>query len=570
MILKALYELAQRKQLLENPDFETKPVDYMVRLASDGRALALVPMQDERGHGKELLVPRFPRRAVNIAPGFFVDNVKYVLGLGGKKAARDQECLDAFRAEVEAAALEIHDAGASAVAAFYQRYRRGLPKSLLRPLDGDWKGSEVLAFSLDGDGARPVHLRPQVKRLWSKKRSAQESEGEVGRCLITGDVGPIARLHPAIKRVPEAQQVGASIVSFNAEAFESRGLVQGMNAPISRAAAEGYVTALNWLLEGTEQRRHRYGVPLGDGAVTVFWTREDTRAADLFVDLFSPTEADAVHFAESVRRGLAPSDLDDTAFYAMTVGGNAGRVVVRDWFQSTVSEVKHNIRRYFADLQIGSEARPLPMWALLKCVEAPGGRGLPPAVATKLMGAALRGRPLPRELLAAALRRLRLPRDEKNDRSLTHERCALIKAVLIRLPHSGTMNLEVSVSLDESNVRPSYLLGRLFAVLEYLQQRALGGDVNATIRDRYFGAAAATPAVVFPRLLRLSVHHASKANSPWLESLKGKIIARLPAEPFPSALCLEDQGLFAIGYYHQRESFFEKRPAAQASEAAIG
>jgi CRISPR-associated protein Csd1 len=149
--------------------------------------------------------------------------------------------------------------------------------------------------------------------------------------------------------------------------------------------------------------------------------------------------------------------------------------------------------------------------------------------------------------------RLRVPPEPKQ-RHVLHARVALIKAVLLR-----TYQKEVTMSLDQECRDPAYLLGRLFAVLERLQAAALN-DLNATIRDRYFGAASATPATVFPRLLRLSVHHAAKADGAgWLEKLKGQLIDALPAQQFPNVLGLEQQGLFAVGYYHQREAFFRKR-----------
>jgi CRISPR-associated protein Csd1 len=249
--------------------------------------------------------------------------------------------------------------------------------------------------------------------------------------------------------------------------------------------------------------------------------------------------------------------------------------------------VKENLRAYFEALDIApSDGAPLPIRRLIKSVESPSGRGLSPELAARLYRAALHGGPFPRELLGAALRRLRLPPDKLDERRLRggarvgtsvgrrlppdklderrllRARCALIKATLLRLStHRGTP-MEVPVSLDETNAQVPYLLGRLFAALERLQAEAQG-DINATIRDRYFGAASSTPALIFPRLLRLSVHHAAKLDTPrgdhWVERLKAKIVEALPAQAFPHTLPLEGQGLFAIGYYHQRQRFFEKR-----------
>jgi CRISPR-associated protein Csd1 len=159
---------------------------------------------------------------------------------------------------------------------------------------------------------------------------------------------------------------------------------------------------------------------------------------------------------------------------------------------------------------------------------------------------------------------VRLPPREKEDaRFALRARVGIIKAVLRRRGRE-----EITVALDENNNDVPYLLGRLFAVLENLQGRALGSDVNATIRDRFFGAASATPAAVFPRLLRVSVHHAAKIGGKWPEPLKARIVDRLPAAPFPAVLDLEQQGLFAIGYYHQREALFRKAPQPEAPAPA--
>jgi CRISPR-associated protein Csd1 len=575
MMLGALYQLAQRRGLVDDPDFEKKRVDFLLRIDQDGRFLALVPTHGEKERALEIDVPRFPKRAgIGTTPGFLFDNAKYVLGLGGEGAdgARNERCVEAFRKLVVDLAEATRDAGAIAVARFFERRAEQLPAITAEHPDKAWTGSEWIAFVLDGDDERLVHNRPAVRAYWAAQRSA-EGGAEVGppvRCLVTGEVALPARMHGSIKRVPQAQSSGATLVTFNAESFASHGLKQGDNAPVSRAAAEGYVTALNWLLEGTPKRPFRQGVRIGDDAVLVFWTREENAIVEDFPALFdpSPDEEQLRAHAESPWKGLERSPLDETAFYAVTLSGNAARVVVRDWLETTVAEVKRNIADYFDALRISPEdGAPLPLRRLLKAVESPGGRGLSPELGSRLYRVALRGDPFPWELLGAALRRLRLPPDKLDERRLLRARCALIKAVLLRPSPSLGARMEVPVSLDESNTQVPYLLGRLFAAIERLQGEAQG-DINATIRDRYFGAASATPALIFPRLLRLSVHHAAKLDTPrgdhWLERLKARIVDALPpGAAFPETLPLAAQGLFAIGYYQQRQRFFEKRKDAE-------
>ncbi|WIG93666.1 type I-C CRISPR-associated protein Cas8c/Csd1 [Myxococcus sp. SDU36] len=575
MMLTALNDFARERGLTDDLLYEVKPVDFFIRISAAGKFVTLESTAGEDGRGKPLSIPRLPQRAANIAAGFFADNPKYVLAYekgtpktkaGGveKRVAR----LEAFLKPVREVAAETKDPEARAVEAFLSNEAERSKVLAARDAE-EWTGSELLAFVV-GEATVPVHQNPAIRACWERRSGEKRALGRTARCLVTGLEGVVAVTHPKLKNVPEAQPAGASLVSFNAPAFSSHGLEQGDNAPVSQEAALGYVLALNDMLRGTEQRRFRQGIQLGDGSVLVFWTRASASEESLLLSWMDPTEEDLQRFAESPLQGLEPGELDDRAFYAVTLAGNAGRVAVRDWFESRVGEVKQNIRRYFDDLRIGqAPAKPIPVYRLLKAVEAPSGRGLSPDVATRMLGAALRGQPFPRQLLTSALDRLRLPpSDDRFEREQLRLRVALIKATLLRLPRSGTTPLEVSVSLDKNNASQPYVLGRLFAVLERLQGAALK-DLNATIRDRYFGAASRNPVTVFPRLLQLSVHHASKAaeNGRWLERTKGEVMSLLPSQrPFPPVLDLEAQGLFAVGYYHQREAFFTKREAPAPGE----
>jgi CRISPR-associated protein Csd1 len=538
--------------------------------------LSLESTIDEQGRAKALRIPRLPRRTSGVSAGLLVDNAKYILGLGDpekEQPERLRQCMESFQERIAELAQATGDLGVRAVLRFLEARDQWLSRLLAwRPRE-EWGGDEYIAFIYAPDEVRCVHEREPVRAWWKTAREREEQHGEASRvrCLITGELAPPARLHPAVKNVPGGQSSGTSLVSFNEDAFCSHGLEQGANAPVSRAAAEGYTTALNWLLARAEGRRYRRGVALGNGAVTIFWTRTETGFEDVLTSLFdAPDPQRAVELATSPLRGLEPSNLDTTSFYAVTLSGNNARLVVRDWLEATVGDIKHNVLRYFADLKlVGEVDQPLPLWMLLKAVDPPGRAELPPLLGTRLLSAALRGHPFPRELLAAALQRLRIPPRDGDPHWHLRARISLIKATLSRLPRSGLPSLEVSMSLDEKNTAVPYLLGRLFAVLERLQYAALG-QTNTTLRDRYFGSAMAHPAVVFPQLLRLSIHHASKADEKgrWLEQLKDQICAGLPARTFPTTLGLEEQGLFAVGYYHQRHRFFEKHTADSEPAAA--
>jgi CRISPR-associated protein Csd1 len=583
-MLQALYAYAQRAGLLEDPDFEERAIDFIVTIRDDGAFVGLTPTRDEKGRGiKRARVPRIPSgRTVAVRPAFLVDNAQYTLGLsksGSKKADRGALCAKAFAEVVNASATRTNDVGVRAVAAFMGRLDE--QRDLVRKARGDdeWTGDEVLAFSLASDDGLPVHERGAVRDEWAKQRAGSgtsDASAPSARCLVSGELAAATTLHPPIKAVPSAQSSGAYLVSFNAAAFQSHDAEQGDNAPVSRAAAEGYAAALNHLLARTPTRRFRSGVVLGaEDAVVVFWTRDRSPLADDLLDLLDPARDDsadaAVHLAEAPLRGLAPSADDVSPFYAMTLSGNASRVVVRGWIETTAAEIKANVRAYFDDLEIVGlrEDRPLSIYDLERAIQitpkADDKHGLPAAMAARLFGAALRGHPFPRELLPIVLRRVRLPPPDKGADFALGVRCALLKATLRRLQPDP---VEVSVALDEQNTRVPYLLGRLFAVLERLQASAQGKDLNATLRDRYFGAASTTPVVVFGRLLQLSAHHAAKVAKDghgWLERLKGEVIDKLPAEGFPSTLGLADQAIFAIGYYHQRQAFFVKRSSVDGA-----
>jgi CRISPR-associated protein Csd1 len=577
MMLKALYDLALRENLLDDPNYEKRRVDYFLRINEQGGYISLESTKDENGRAKEIPVPRMKNRAGSgQAPGFFFDNAKYILGLGGEveDRSRNLRCFQSFYEVVQRVAEETKDAAAIAITAFGKRkdefltqLRNEGPKDAKFP--DLWSGSENIAFILDSDNITPAHQRPLLRGAWSLQRQKGEA---VKRCLVTGNFAQPAELHTLIKMgiSPDYLQAkGAPFISFNNTSFESHGLGGNDNAPVSRDAAEGYAAGMNRLFEkvtvvipATEKKkeviysRHRYGVTTGDNAVTVFWTREQSDFADLFSSGFDTTPAEAEALLQSIQKGVA-STTNTNAFYAMTLGGNVSRIVVRDWFESTLSEIQQNILRYFEDLQLGPTERPLPLKYLLDALSSPGGQGVAPALGARFFQAALRNRPFPREVLGLALRRLRLPPKKEERATVLYARCAVIKAVLRRLPRPNQP--EVTVSLDEQNTQIPYLLGRLFAVLERLQGEAQG-DINTTIRDRYFGAASSTPSLVFPRLLRLSVHHAAKAErGGYFESIKGKIFALMPPA-MPRLLSLEDQGLFAIGYYHQREWFWTKKP----------
>lgn len=586
MMLQALYAYAEREGL-GDVDFEKRKVDYQLVLAKDGTFLGLVPLATGKDRAELKGIPIGPVSKNNPGtPSFVVDNAAYVLGTpkdGGnaeKKRESAAKCLSSYRALIAEAAQASEDEGLAALHAFVssdEQIRRADAALMSMDEKPDKRGDRVLVPLLSDDGS-PIHARPAVQRWWKGHQDAARAsaaEGPLGRCLVTGALAPIARIHPILKGAP-FPGTGAKLVAYDKEPYASHHLDQGANASVSELAAQRYTAALNHLLEREGERR-RGAVVLDADTVVVFWTREETEAPRLLLSLFDPVPKprDAADAVEAIWHGVRAHTFDATPFYAVTLSANTARVVVRDWLVTTAAAVKANLDRWFADLQLGEgEPEPVPLLPLLRALQATPSaqgdkRGLSPGLAARVFRAAVEGAPLPRSLLSAALRRVCLPPREREDSRFTlRARVGIVKAVLRRQGKK-----EITVALDENNSDVPYLLGRLFAVLENLQARAQG-DVNATIRDRFFGAASATPALVFPRLVRLSVHHAAKIDNRWPEPLKSRVMAKLPPAPFPPVLDLDQQGLFAIGYYHQREALFAKRtppaaPGASTPEETI-
>ncbi len=422
-----------------------------------------------------------------------------------------------------------------------------------------------ITFRLEGDLCL-VCQRQKVQEAIIKLDS--DNKAGTARCLITGKINSIARLHTAIKGIRGAQMAGADLVSFNFGAACSYGKTfadRGANSPISEYAMFAYTTALNYLLRANSRQKLLVGED-----TFVFWAERPNQVEELFADWLQPdpddptrgTEAIATLYKAPIKSGICPLDQDDTRFFVLGLSPNNARLAVRLWNVSTVRELATNVRQHFEDLAIirsPHDPEFLPIWRLLVATAAQGkSENIPPLLTGEVLRAILNGTPYPQMLLATTLQRIRAEQG-----TVSYVRAALIKAILIRNSRFyKSIQQEVTVSLDPENTNIGYRLGRLFAVLERTQALA-SGDLNATIRDRFYGAASSTPVTVFPYLMnKLMPHHLNKLTTGqkiWLENLIGQILEA--ATQFPTNLSLDDQGRFAIGYYHQRQDFFTKKTA---------
>jgi CRISPR-associated protein Csd1 len=556
MLLQKLREYSERLELPPTL-YSEGPVRYVVELDGSGRLLnrhltdLADPSSPRTKRGQRRLLPQI-QRSSGIRPLLLADKADYVFGYVGQGSKRDRVscCHTEF---LDLAERCLKATGESAVAAVLE-FLKGKPLEQVElPADFDPGG----IITLRVDGTFPIDL-PSVQEFWAEENDPAATSAPVMQCLVCGQDRPaLDRLQAKIKGVPGGQTSGTSIISANAEAFESYGLEASLIAPTCADCGERFTKSLNELL-GSGQNSIRVG-----GAAFVFWTREETNFN--FRTLISdPKPEDVRALIDSVRAGRRPDDqLDATTFYATSLSGSGGRAVVRDWIDTTVGEAKRSLKRWFARQSIvgpyGEEPKPLGLYPLALATVRDA-RDLAPPVPRALLRAALLGSPVPPGLLYQAVRRNRA------EQTVTRPRVALIKLVLAS--HQTDEKEEYMVQLDPESTSPGYRCGRLMAVLEQAQRLAIPG-INERIIDRFFGTASSAPASVFPRLVRGAQPHLAKLerDKPGayyaLQRRLEDIQAGIPASGFPRILSLQEQGLFALGYYHQRA-----HDRAQAREAA--
>jgi CRISPR-associated protein Csd1 len=564
MILQALKEYYDRKPDLPRDGWEWKEIPFIVVLDARGNPVSLNSTVEGTGkakRAKSFLVPQGVKKTSGIASNLLWENPEYALGVpikGDADSVRDRH--EAFKQRI-GGLRDTFDSGLLAVNAFMNHDNKA---SLLEPFGEAWtqlleKGSN-LTFQLAGEPDIVVNSCEVKKAI----DSAQLKKGQTGSaiCLVSGEEDVIERLHSAIKGVWGAQTSGANIVSFNSEAFSSYGKKQGDNAPVGEVVAFAYTTALNSLLGKDSKQRMQVG-----DASTVFWSEKATVFEQQVVDFFGEPPKDDpdrnTRAIESLFRapatGALPDTTETTRFYALGLAPNASRISVRFWMVDTVAGMAGKIRQHFDDLLIvhgPKDKNAISLFRLLVCIASLGkADNIPPNLAGDTMRAILQGLPYPQTLLQAAIRRIRA------EHEISFQRAALIKACINRKTRFANPNIkeELKVSLDTTNINIGYRLGRLFATLEKIQGDAQG-NTNATIRDRFYGAASGTPSTVFGSLMRLKNHHLAKLSDGLRvarERQIGEIVGGIL--DFPAHLNLEDQGRFAIGYYHQMQDFYTKK-----------
>lgn len=560
--------------------YSVEPIGVVVVLKADGSIVQVLERLDPKSKkGLPERVPKwFGRQGNGSTPYFLWDNTAYALGVSTKDPGKTKRDHEAFRKlHLELLAGEA-DEGLVALRRFIESWT---PEQYTEPHFNEKMLAFNIAFRLDGDvqGRRLIHERPASGALVERLMSNASSE-EIAFCLVTGSKLPIVRLHPKVKGVNGTASAEVPLVSFNENAFESYSKTQGYNAPTSEQAAFRYTAALNSLLDrGSSRNRLKRGI--GDATV-IFWAdtagvKEASAKAgeDFFANMVEPPddESEAVKVRDALElvaagrpiAAIDPQIQDKTKFHVLGLAPNAARLSVRYWLSDDLGRFAERLARHYAVLRIEPVPRGWtmpPVGVLLARTTALQGKfdNIPPLLAGEVMRAVLTGSPYPRTLLTAAIIRLRASDDPGSG-----WHAAVVKACL----NSNPAEKDVPVALEPENLSVAYQLGRLFAVLESAQFAALG-QVRATIGDRYYAAASATPARVFGPLLRGLKIHASDARKRgqggWIEPKVAEIIARLPVD-LPRTLRLEDQARFAVGYYHERAERWVKSEGARQAEA---
>ncbi len=574
MILQALRDYCERlpEDKVPKYGFNQRNIDFVfilnckgelvqppwTRLTEDGRSMLPVPFPaiSVEPTGFRLVSRRTNQRA----PYFLWDKTAFSLGREGQTIFQDR--FEAFKKLHHKIGDGLKDAGMKALLMFLDRWEPELAeKNIVNWNEVDGKN---ITFQFEEDDRCFLFEHQRIKDAWLDFL-ASVSGTKIMKCLVCGRNEAMGGSHPPIRgcyKVTASQKAELALVSYNDTSLCSYGREEkerSLNAPISENCAFQYTSSLNFLLTKNSNQK----VKIGD-TTTVFWSEKPSQFESFLGLLFEADESQALNadlrlFFQAIRDGRMPQFIDDDSankFYVLGISPNAARLAVRFWHVSTVGEMAQRIGRHFLDLHIrrsfDNEPEFPATWQLLRetAVQRKT-ENIPPFLAGALMRSILTGALYPQSLFAAVIGRIRA------DQEINYLRVSIIKACIARKTRLTRSLKEVTVELDDKNQTPAYLLGRLFAVLEKAQKDAVP-EANTTIKDRYFGSASTTPRSVFPVLLRLAQHHIQKAKYGQVADKRiEEIICQL--KEFPAHLTLEDQGLFTLGYYHQRQSHYGKK-----------
>lgn len=565
MILKALYDYYYRCGNLPQKGMELKEIAFLIVIDREGRFLRFEDRRIDKKQAQKFLVKKHIGRTSAVVANYLYDNSGYVLGYSEKGDVMMQ--FQAFKKKVESI-YEAHPDNPDIVAVhkFYQTEQ----SEILQQIQADllWPDIEknlskkysTFTFLIEGD----TKIVAEKEELLDEKE--EKTEG-FQVCLVSGKKG-IAVETTTATMIPGSQAT-AKLVAFQVNSgYDSYGKSKGGNAPISEDAEFAYTTALNHLLESNS--RNKFTV---SSRTFLFWaSKEDEvglRVEDSFFSLFgfNEQEDDPNKNIEQVRKvfksvysGELRTTTDDI-FYILGLAPNAARIAIIYWAEIPLKQFAETICRHFDDMEIvDTRIDKKPYMSLRNILGAvtPGGKASDavPNLSDAVVKGVFQGVPYPQTLFASCIRRIRAESGDKDKVPVHITRAAIIKAYLNRLNDNEQ---KIKVMLDKENNNQGYLCGRLFAVLDKIQEEA---SRQHSIRERYMNSASSTPAAVFSTILNLSNHHLEKLESEgrrvYFEKLMQEIISKIDAKGFHPQLDLQDQGRFFIGFYHQRQDFFTK------------
>ena len=583
-----------------------------------------MPKGKKKEEPQEMTVPAAVKRTSGAAANFLWDNSSYILGVSLKKGENDAKrekrrnkdikCFEACR-ELHHSMLDgMEYPAAKAVLNFLDKWepQKAEENNLVAQYAKEILSGANIVFRFNG---KFMHEIPELSAAWQTHYGAAQTEK--GQCLVTGALDEIQKTHPKIKGVQGAKLSGAALVSFNESAFCSYKKKQNQNAPVGKYAAFAYTTALNHLLKD-RKNVHR----IGDAAVVCWAENADKQYEDFATDLFfgdgDGDQSDEQRLSalqasvELLAKGLPCRELDldpERKFYILGISPNAARLAVRFFYCDSFGNIVKNIKAHYDRLEI---VRPsydkypmLPLWKLLSATnrtikkkndngtnaERPyseesgknkdkracsasvplspeyseeSGKNKDKPQNSAMAGAVARavfsGGRYPASLLECTFLRI------KAERNITRERAAIIKAYYLRNPNEKCPKEVLTVSLNENSKNIPYTLGRLFSVYEEIQEKANlrnpgNPGINTTIKDRYFGSAAAMPATVFPILSNLAQKHLRKLSDAQRVYLDKKVMTLkgVLGEQYPAHMSLPEQGSFDLGYYHQTQARYTKK-----------
>ena len=566
MILKALYDYYHRCGKLPKPGTELKEIGFLIVIDKEGNFLRFEDRRIDKKQAQKFLVKKHVGRTSSLAANYLYDNSGYVFGYSDKGDSSAQ--YNTFKCKVKSI-YEAHpdNQDIAAVWKFYQHEQAFILNQMQR--EPIWEEIEknlnkkysTFSFLIDGD----TKIVAEKAELLEEDFEREINQEQV--CIVSGEKGNAVETTTATM-IPGSQAT-AKLVAFQVSSgYDSYGKTKGGNAPISEDAEFAYTTALNHLLASDSRNKFLIG-----SRTFLFWASKNDeageKAEDSFFSLFGFNEQSddpnrnieqVRKVFESIYKGTLKSSSDDI-FYILGLAPNAARIAVTYWAELPLRQFAKTICRHFDDMEVidtRSEKKPYMSLRNIISTVTLGGKvsdatpNLPEAVVKSIF----EGLPYPHTLFASCIRRIRAESGEKDKNAVHITRAAIIKAYLNRLNNNEQ---KIQIMLDKENTNQGYLCGRLFAVLDKIQEEA---NNQHSIRERYMNAASSTPAAVFSTILNLSNHHVenlkNEGRKVYFEKLKQEIICKIDADGFKAQLDLQDQGRFFIGYYHQRQDFFLK------------